>query len=185
MSDKTYVYNDDDSAMTNMARVYEERRRINHKEGCARYFNSDPTVACDCGATENNHTHLFGMWLNVASEFTDEPNWFAFKFCPECGNEITPSSKSRLVNFNGGVIEYFEDGEIDLGLASRREVIEGLMGETLPNALEEILDDESESSRNFRKDIARIDREYRQTGSFFALKPGEKGKHGTIGGEAK
>jgi len=48
-----------------------------------------------------------------------------------------------------------------------------------------VLDDESESSRNFRKDIARIDREYRQTGSFFALKPGEKGKHGTIGGEAK
>jgi hypothetical protein len=44
-----------------------------------------------------------------------------------------------------------------------------------------VLHDESESSRNFRKDIARIDREYRQTGSFFALKPGEKGKHGVVG----
>jgi hypothetical protein len=79
---------DDDEAMKNMALVYEERRHVTHEEKCARYWNANSRVACDCGAVNNEHTHLFGMWLNVGTEF--ENKWLAFKFCPDCGAILSP-----------------------------------------------------------------------------------------------
>lgn len=77
---------DDDEAMKNMALVYEERRHVNHAETCARYFNADSRVACDCGGSADEHTHLFGMWLPAFEETPER--WLAFDYCPSCGKAI-------------------------------------------------------------------------------------------------
>ena len=114
-------FDDDDEAMRNMALVYEERRHINHTEKCARYYNADSRVACDCGAATNEHTHLFGMWL---PEFESTPaRWLAFDYCPSCGHAILSAPSGPLSDpddENLGVhTEAFYEGECYLNEPTR------------------------------------------------------------------